>query len=121
MNREELKKRAHQVADELVSEKGYVSPVDLLMRMGKLTLKDHEDWRRGRVPYLERVCSMNLAKLAVTMKELERYARCENLKPSRTVYMRWGKGCKQKLRFTTSGKPHIEELYSTHYVVQKHG
>ena len=41
------------------------------------------------------------------------------LKPSRTAYMSWGKGPKQRLRFSKYGTPRIEEMYSTHYIRQK--
>ena len=30
--------------------------------------------------------------------------------------MRWGKGPKQRLRFSKSGKPKLEEVYATHFV-----
>ena len=30
--------------------------------------------------------------------------------------MRWGKGSKQRLRFTKTGDPKVEEAYTTHFV-----
>jgi hypothetical protein len=33
-----------------------------------------------------------------------------------TAYMSWGKGRRQLLRFSKYGQPHLEELFSTHYV-----
>jgi hypothetical protein len=30
--------------------------------------------------------------------------------------MRWGKGPKQRLRFTKTGDPAVEEAYATHFV-----
>jgi hypothetical protein len=30
--------------------------------------------------------------------------------------MRWGKGPKQRLRFTKTGDPKIEKAYTTHFV-----
>ena len=38
------------------------------------------------------------------------------LMPSTTVYMRWGKGPKKRLRFTKTGDPKLEEAYSRHFV-----
>ncbi len=32
------------------------------------------------------------------------------------VYMRWGKGPKQRLRFTQTGDRKLEEAYSLHFV-----
>ena len=39
-----------------------------------------------------------------------------NLKPSWTSYNKYGKGPKQKLRFSKSGNEIIENTYSTHFV-----
>ena len=70
----------------------------------------------GRVAYLEKVCKTNLNKLTVALDELRKYAQENNLKPSRTVYMKWGKGRKTQLRFSKTNNSRIEETYSTHFV-----
>ena len=44
-----------------------------------------------------------------------------NLVPSITVYMRWGKGPKRRLRFTKSGDSNLEAAYATHFVSPGHG
>lgn len=77
-----------------------VAPVDVLVRMRVLDLQHLEDWRRGRVPYLERVIQGNLTRLSRLLRILRFHAYDLNLKPSWTAYMRWGKGPKQRLRFT---------------------
>lgn len=118
MNNNELKQKVQAIAENLLKEKNYISPVDLLMRSNILVDKDYEDWRHGRVPYLERVCRINLSKLSLLMKELMIYAKQNNLKPSLTVYHQWGvKGKKIPLRFSKSGVQNIEKAYATHYVV----
>ena len=75
-----------------------------------------EQWRFGKVPYLERVTSVNLAKLNVALKLLRKFAREQELKPSITVYKSWGKGKKRLLQFSKLGQLHMEKLYVTHYV-----
>jgi hypothetical protein len=40
---------------DLLTRQGFVSTVDVLIDMGRLARKDYEDWRMGRVPFLERV------------------------------------------------------------------
>lgn len=88
------------------------------MKIGVLSTKDYEDWRFGRVPYLEKVCKTNLSKLSFIMKELRAYAMANHLKPSWTAYNQWGiKGKKIPLRFSKSSDSVIEEAYATHYVV----
>lgn len=100
----------------LIHEKGYISPVDLFLKMEVITPRDYEDWRMGRITYLERVTRGVRGKLNTILIELKAYAVREGLKPSKTVYNKWGKGAKQKLRFTKSGLPHVENLYETHYI-----
>ena len=116
MNRNELKKKVRVIAGTLLYKKGYISPVDLLMDVGYLTSESYEDWRRGRVPYLEKVCQANLRKLSTIMRELKKYANEKDLKPSWTDYNKWGKGKKIRLRFSESGKEYIEKAYATHYL-----
>lgn len=116
MNNEELKRAVRSAAYELQSTEGVISPVNMLMKIGILSKKDYEDWRMGRVPYLERICQANLNKLSTAMKELRKYALENGLKPSTTGYVKWGKGRKVHLRFSKSNNPKIEEAYSTHYI-----
>lgn len=101
-------------------DRGYAAPVDVLMDIGVLRKQDYENWRNGRVDYLERVCQCNLHKLSEIMKEVRAYAKKNELKPSETVYKQWGKKRRViKLRFSKSGDPGVERGYSTHYVDSK--
>ncbi len=118
MNRGDLKKKVRKTAGQLVHDKGYVSPVDLLMAMDRLDPKSYEDWRRGRIPYLEKVCNGNLSKLSIIIRELAAFALDSGLKPSFVAYKKWGKGKKIQLRFSKSGHPNIEKAYATHYLTK---
>jgi hypothetical protein len=93
-----------------------VAPVDVLVAMGLLKVEHLQDWRLGRVPYLERVIHCNLTRLSCLLRILRFHTHDLKLVPSLTVYMRWGKGPKQRLRFTKSGDPKLEEAYSRHFV-----
>lgn len=118
VNKEELKHKVHSIVSSTLKEKIYISPVELLMKIGVLSAMDYEDWRFGRVPYLEKVCKINLSKLSFIMKELRAYALENHLKSSWTAYNQWGvKGKKIPLCFSKSGDAVIEEAYATHYVV----
>ena len=117
MNRDELKTKAIKAAYHMLQSKGYISAIDVLIAMGKLTREDHDRWRLRQVPYLERVIRGNLAQFEVLLRAVRTYSRDQlRLKPSRTVYTSWGKGPRQPLRFTRSGIPYLEEMYSTHFV-----
>jgi hypothetical protein len=119
LNRVELKKKLYSLMSQLVYEKKVISPVAVLLGAGILSPKDLEDWRFGRVPYLEKVCRANLSAMSFIMKEIKTFADGAGLKPSQTGYVRWGtKGKKIPLRFSKSGDPKIEAAYATHYVAQ---
>ena len=108
--------RIARAVDALLSSGNVVTPVDVLIGMGLLTREQLEDWRRGRMPYLERIIDCNLARLGRLLRILRFHAHDLNLEPSWTAYMRWGKGPKQRLRFSKSGDPKVEEAYATHFV-----
>ena len=110
--------------EQQCKKRGYVAPVDVLMDIGVLPKQKYEDWRNGRVDYLERVCTVNLHKLSFIMSQIRAYAREQGLKPSFCYYKQWGvkkkngKGHKPvvPLRFSKSGNAAIEKNYATHYV-----
>ena len=93
-----------------------VAPVDVLIGMGLLTKEHLEDWRRRRVPYLEKVINCNLSRLSKILRILRFHAHDLKLEPSTTAYMRWGKGPKQRLRFSKTDDAKLEEAYSRHFV-----
>jgi hypothetical protein len=68
------------------------------------------------VPYLERMINCNLARLSRALRILRFHAHDLNLKPSLTAYTRYGRGPKQRLRFTKTGDLKLEEAYATHFV-----
>jgi hypothetical protein len=104
-------------AVETILEHGkVVAPVDVLVEMDLLAPGHLEDWRRGRVPYLEQVINCNLTRLSRLLRILRFHAHDLNLVPSVTAYMRWGKGPKRRIRFTKSGNPKLEEAYARHFV-----
>jgi len=102
---------------ELLLARGeVVTPVDVLIGMGLLEPERLEDWRFGRVPYLEKVVRCNLTRLSRVLRILRFHANDLNLVPSTAAYMRWGKGSKQRLRFTKTSNRGLEEAYSRHFV-----
>ncbi|MFA5522839.1 MAG: hypothetical protein WDA24_00630 [Tissierellales bacterium] len=116
MNNEEIIAMVDKSANEIISTKGYIAAVDILIKMDILSYEDYEKWRFGKVPYLEKICKVNLNKMALIMKTLKKYARLNNLQPSCTAYKKWGKGNKIDLQFSKTGSPSVEKEYSTHYV-----
>ncbi len=122
MNEKELAGKVHSAVYRQCRERGFAAPVDVLMDIGVLEKDKYEDWRFGKVPYLEKVCSINLRKLSSVMHQIRSYADKNGLKPSFTVYKQWGSKGKNHavpLRFSKTGSPRIERAYATHFFDEK--
>ena len=109
-------RRIERVVAELLARGNVVAPVDVLVGMGLLRPEHLDNWRRGRVPYLERVINCNLTRLSRLLRILRFHAHDLNLKPSQTIYKRHGKGPKLRLRFTKTGDARLEAAYATHFI-----
>lgn len=122
MKESELIGKVHSAVYHQCQQRGYAAPADVLVDVGVLPKEKYEDWRFGKVRYLEQVCTCNLKKLSFIMKQIRSYAKKAGLKPSFCYYKRWGVKKKQghkpviPLRFSKSGNPEIERAYATHYV-----
>ena len=119
MNTSELQKKALQTTEPLLDEKGYISFVDVFMKLGYLDVKNYEKWRRGQVPYLEKVINLNLKKISLIVKSVKSNCEQGSLRASKTVYKSWGKGSSRLLKFSKSGESNIEDVYSTHFLRPK--
>ena len=108
--------RIERAMTSILAKGKVVAPVDVLVDMGLLAPETLEDWRRGRVHYLEAVIHCNLTRLSRILKMLRFHAHDLKLVPSITAYMRWGKGPKRRLRFSKTGEPNLEEAYARHFV-----
>src|SRR5262249_36707656 len=62
--------RIEQVVGTILEKGKVVTPIDVLVGMQLLKKDDLEQWRRGRVPYLERVISCNLTRLSRLLRIL---------------------------------------------------
>lgn len=108
--------RIVRAAEQILARGKVVAPVDVLVCMNLLAPERLEDWRRGRVPYLEKVIDCNLTRLSSLLRILRFHAHDLKLVSSITVYTRWGKGPKQRLQFTGTADPKLEEAYARHFV-----
>lgn len=116
MNRQQLEVAALAAADRCLKARGYIALDEVFRDMGKLEASQWDQWRRGQVPYLERVIRLNLSQIKAVCRAVQASARRGNLKPSWTAYVKWGKGARIPLRFTKSGDPHLERVWATRYV-----
>ncbi len=116
MNNTDLRNKIKIIGKEIIEEKGYLSSIDVLLKLEYLSEKNYENWRFGKVEYLEKVCDVNLKKLSTINKTIKEISGQWNLKKSWTAYNKYGKGKKIRLRFSKTGNEQIEEAYATHYI-----
>jgi hypothetical protein len=108
--------RISRAVAAILARRDVVTAIEVFQEMGLLEPERVEDWRRGRIPYLERVVQCNLSSAGRILRILRMHAHDLNLRPSPTVYRRWGKGPKVPLRFSKSGLAAIEQSYSRHFI-----
>ena len=114
--------RIVKATEDLLREKGFVAPIELFIRMDLLSPASVENWRRGRIPYLERAIQCNLSKASRILRILRMHAHDLDLKPVPTVYKRWTRGPRTLLHFSKTGDPAVEEAYARHFLSpEKHG
>lgn len=114
MNRQQLEKRVRKIAETVLKEYHYVSAIDILLGIGYLHMAHVNDWRKGRIFYLERVIQVGLNKVSYAMKCFRQWALQKDLEPSEIKYMVITQASKMVLQFSKSGKPSIEMVYRTH-------
>jgi hypothetical protein len=108
--------RVIRTAETVLARQKYVSAIELLCGMGILTPTHIDDWRKGRINFLERVIQGNLSKISLYMKVYRHWAITKGLKPSETGYVRHTRSGTMALQFSKSGDAGIERTYRTHYI-----
>jgi hypothetical protein len=115
-NQAKLRRKIAAAGSAAVAKNGYVTAIDALLATGWLRPERVDDWRRGHVPYLERVTVASLPKISTAMRVFRSWAESTGLRPSETVYVTRDR---RRLRFSKSGNPNIERAYSTHWLPPK--
>ena len=85
-----------------------VAPVDVLLEMGNLAMKNHDAWRAGRVPCLESVFECNLSKANRILRIIGFHAHDLDMVPVHEEYRQIGSR-NTRLRFSKSGERPVEE------------
>ncbi|HXN48892.1 MAG TPA: hypothetical protein VN893_19735, partial [Bryobacteraceae bacterium] len=116
VNEQALKERVIRAAEAALADHQYVSATDVLVGMGLLAPSNLEEWRKGRVDFLELVVQGNPTKVSSAMAIFHRWAQIRELRPSQIRYVRETRAGIVDLQFSVSGDPDIEKSYRTHYV-----
>ena len=110
-----LDRRVVRAAEAALAERKFVTAIDVLVGVGWLEPRRVDEWRQGRVPYLEAVVTASLGKISTAMKVFRNWAQARGLKPSETAYLARTRD-RRPLRFSKSGDEWIERAYRTHWV-----
>ena len=105
-----------QAMNEELLQSNFVTAIQVFQRIQLLDRANVEKWRKGQIPYLEKVIQCNLGKASRILWLMRFHAHDLNLKPSSTDYKRKTKSGKLSLRFSKTGDKNLEEAYSRHFI-----
>jgi hypothetical protein len=74
-NRGDIDRRVARAAEAALQERKFVTAIDVLVGVGWLEPRRLDEWRQGRVDYLERVTVANLGKVSTSMRSFRRCRR----------------------------------------------
>jgi hypothetical protein len=114
-NRKSLPERVAEAAERSLTAQNYVSPIDVLMRIGWLAPDAERRWRQGRTDSLECVAQVGISRLSEAITLLRSWASEKDLFASSTDYVSRTPQ-RQQLRFSRSENPEVEQSYRTHWV-----
>jgi hypothetical protein len=114
-NRRPLVDRVTEAAERALAAQDYVSPIDVLVRIGWLDPRAVKRWQQGQIDCLEGAVQVDPARRSEAMRLLRSWATGKGLLPSMTEYVARTPQ-RQALCFSRSGDPAIDALYRTHWV-----
>ena len=114
-DRASIERKVARAAEAALGKRQFVTAIDVLVGVGWLEPRRVDEWRQGRVDYLERTTIASLGKISTAMQCFRRWAQARGLKPSETAYLARTRD-RRPLRFSKSGDPTIERAYRTHWV-----
>jgi hypothetical protein len=115
-NKQTVEERAALSAERALASQKHVSAIDVLTHMGLLAPTAADNWRKGRIDYLEEVVQGSPNKIDTALATFHRWAKERGLKPSEARYVVEGRAGTRELRFTASGDPEAERVYRTQYI-----
>lgn len=114
-NRTPLPERIATAAEAALDAKHYVSPVDVLLRIGWLDPNLAREWQQGRIGCLEETLQPSAARILEALDLIEAWAAEKGLLTSEADYIARTPQ-RQPLRFSRSGIPALEQRYRIHWI-----
>ncbi len=110
-----LEERVIGAAEAALAEQRFVSPINVLLRLGWLASSHVDLWQQGRLDSLEEAIQTNPGKVRAAMTAFQRWGQRRDLEPSETEYFTRTRD-RRKLRFSMTGDADVERAYRTHWV-----
>jgi hypothetical protein len=109
-----LATRVVSAAEAALAEQQYASFVDVLIGLGWLHPVHIDQWRKGRLAYLEQILSIGADRVDSARRIFEDWVAQRGLVPSETPYVSASRD-RRPLRFTEDGDEAAERAYRTHW------
>ena len=110
-----LERRVLDAAEVALADRKLVTAIDVLVGLRWLPPGRVEEWRQGRLDYLERALTVSPDKLATAMQLFHDWAQRRGLQKGETAYIARTRD-RRSLRFSESGDPDLERSYRTHWI-----
>ena len=110
-----LSDRVAAAAQDALAAEGYVSAVDVLLRIRWLDPSWEKRWRQGQIGCLEEGIQTNPARLGEMLTLLREWAGRLGLEPREAEYQSRSPR-PERLRFSRDGDPAQEATYRTHWL-----
>src|SRR5690349_4421173 len=109
-----LERRVVTAAEQALTSRHYVSPLDVLTGIGWVPAGLVTDWRQGRAPHLEAVAAVSADRLVDALEVFHRWAASRGLRGDEVEYVAATRD-RRPLRFTAAGDAEVERTYRTHW------
>jgi hypothetical protein len=114
-NRTPLPERIATAAEAALAAEHYVSPINVLLRVGWLDPNLTREWQQGRIGCLEETLQPAPSRILEALDLIEGWAAGHGLSPSETDYVARTPQ-RQQLRFSRTGNPTLDRRYRTHWI-----
>ncbi len=108
--------RVLRVIAEILKETNEVAPVEVLIRLGIITIKNNEAWKRGYIPWLEGVFIWRNDSVKTVLRIIGFITHDLNMICRQKPYTQWGSNKNKILQFTKYKDRKLEMDYSKHYL-----
>lgn len=114
-DQDKINQRVIQAAEQVLQNQRYLSALEVLMTLGWLQYSYVEDWKRGKIPYLEPMIQGSLEKRKVALKYFHAWAAEKDLILHQMRYIARVRESNKLLQFSEKGDTTTEDSYQNYY------